>query len=89
MATALTATKSYSQISFNWKGAPGSTFSCGGYYNYTDALGNRMASFTRSYVSTNNYTINVPPSTYSVTFRVTTVCPDGTTNTSGPASYTF
>lgn len=90
MASRLTATKNYSQISFNWSGALGSTFSCGGYYNYIDPIyGNRTTSFTGGYVSTNNYTINVDPSASSVTFRVTTICPDGSTNTSNPASFTF
>lgn len=54
VATSLRATKNYSQISFNWTGAPGSTYSCGGYYNYIDQYGNRAANFTGSYVSINN-----------------------------------
>lgn len=90
VATNLMATKNYSQMTITWSGAPGSSYSCGGYYNYIDPIyGNRTTSFTGGYVSANSYTINVDPSAYSVTFRVTTICPDGSTNTSAPASFSF
>lgn len=89
VATNLLATKNYSQITFTWSGSQNSSYSCGGYYNYTDVNGNKSTNFTGSSVSTNAYTINVPTSTYSVTFRVTTLCADGSTNTSSPASFSF
>lgn len=80
------AQKNYNQLQLNWQGYV-STYAYGGYYNYYDGYGNpTSANFSGSTGGT-QITITIPPSTYSVTFRVTSNCPDGSTTESSP-SYT-
>jgi hypothetical protein len=84
-ATSLTAVKNGNQIQLNWIGDPSvNTFSYGGYYNYNTAPYTGTFSGT---IGGNQKTITVPYDTYSITYRVTSDCPDGSTTESLP-SYT-
>lgn len=86
--TGLTAAKNYNHLQLNWNTVSGvTTFAYGGYYNYYDNYGNPTSGNFGSTTGGTQITITIPPSTYSVTFRVTSNCPDGSTSESSP-SYT-
>jgi hypothetical protein len=82
-AYGLGAQKNYNQLQLNWQGYV-STYSYGGYYNYYNSYGNpTSANFSGSTGGT-QITLTIPPSTYSLTYRVTSNCSDGSTTESSP-----
>jgi hypothetical protein len=84
----LYASKNYTSITLTWRGSV-PNYSYGGYYNYKDVNGySRSQNFGASTGGT-QVTISVPSSTYSITFKVNTICSDGTTTESAPGSFYF
>lgn len=84
----LYASKNITSITLTWKGYV-SNYSYGGYYNYKDGNGYTRSQSFGAPAGGTQVTISVPSSTYSITFRVTSICSDGTTTESAPASFYF
>jgi hypothetical protein len=82
--TNLSAVKNGTSIVLSWTSSGGVSWSPGGYYNYT---GGTSSFGFQTY--TYPVSITVPSSTYSITFRVTVTCADGSTATSAPFSKSF
>lgn len=86
----LAAQKNNNQLQLNWNRDPTVTsFDYGGYYNYYDNYGNPTSSSFGATTGGTQITITIPYSTYSVTYRVTSNCPDGSTTASSPYSIHF
>lgn len=88
--TNLNATRTSSTtVALSWTSGPGVSWQPGGYINcncpYPQPTTQPFSYSTTTYP----YSINVPPSTYSITFRVTVTCIDGSTATSAPFSKTL
>jgi hypothetical protein len=86
----LKAQKNYDQLQLNWDPVYSvSTYQYGGYYNYYDTYGNQKSGNFGSTTGGTQITITIPPSTYSLTYRVVSNCPDGSTTESLAASFNF
>ena len=87
--TGLGASKNGFTVTLTWTGSS-SCHSYGGYYNYNDNMGSHVSNFGGGACTNPGLAyISVPTGTYSITYRVTAICGDGTSSTSAPFARNF